>query len=47
MKEIVPDSVFKDFIEKKAQNYEEYISFRKQFSYQYGAIMAVNHMMGI
>ena len=47
MKEIVPENVFKTYIEKKANNYDEYISFRKIFAYQYGAIMALNYILSV
>lgn len=47
MKEIVPDTIFKSFIERKAYNYDEYISFRKAFSYQYGAVLSMNYIMAI
>jgi hypothetical protein len=43
----VPDTIFKNYIEKKANNFDEYISFRKAFSYQYGALMATNYILGI
>lgn len=47
MKEIVPETVFRAFIERKAGSYDEYISFRKIFAYQYGAIMAVNYLLSV
>lgn len=47
MKEIVPENVLKKYIEKKANNYDEYISFRKIFAYQYGAIMALNYILAV
>ncbi len=31
----------------KAANYDEYISFRKTFSYQYGVTLAINYIFGI
>ncbi len=47
MKEIVPETIMREYIEKKAQNYDEYISFRKIFSYQYGALMAMNYILSL
>jgi hypothetical protein len=47
MKEIVPENVLKKYIEKKANNYDEYISFRKILAYQYGAIMALNYILAV
>lgn len=47
MKEIVPDRVLRTFIERQAYNYDEYINFRRIFSYQYGAILAINYIMGV
>jgi hypothetical protein len=45
MKEIVPDTVLRDYFVEKAINYDEFISFRKAFSYQYGTILAVNYVL--
>lgn len=47
MKEIVPETVLKNYLLDKTENYDEYISFRKAFGYQYGAILAVNYMIGV
>lgn len=47
MKEIVPETIMREYIEKKALNYDEYISFRKIFSYQYGALMAMNYILSL
>ena len=47
MKEIVPNNVFKNYIENQANSYDEYISFRRVFSYNYGAILTMNYVMGI
>lgn len=47
MKEIVPNNVFKNYIENQANSYDEYISFRRAFSYNYGAILTMNYVMGI
>ena len=47
MKEIVPETVLKNYLLDKAENYDEYISFRKAFGYQYGAISTLNYMMGV
>ena len=47
MKEIVPETVLKNYILDKAETYDEYISFRKMFGYQYGTICMINHVMGI
>ena len=47
MKEIVPKTVMKDYFVQKALNYDEYNSFRKIFAYQYGAVCALNYVLGI
>lgn len=45
MKEIIPETVFKDYILDKSPTYDEYISFRKVFAYQYGAVVACNFIL--
>ena len=47
MKEIVPETVFKDYLLERSTSYDEYISFRKAFGYQYGAICIINYALGI
>jgi len=37
----------KNYFIDKAFSYDEYISFRKVFGYQYGTICAVNYVLGI
>ena len=46
MKEIIPETIFKDYILDKSPTYDEYISFRKVFAYQFGAVLACNYVLG-
>ena len=45
MREIVPENVFKEFILEKSPTYDDYISFRKVFAYQYGTVAACNFLL--
>ena len=47
MKQIVPKTVIKDYFVEKAANYDEYNSFRKIFTYQYGAVCALDYVLGV
>jgi hypothetical protein len=47
MREIIPETVFKDYVLEKAPTFDEFISFRKMFAYQYGAILACNYVLGV
>ena len=47
MNENIPESVLKDYILDHAETYDEYISFRKVFAYQYGAASTINFVLGV
>ena len=47
MNQNIPESVLKDYILDHAETYDEYISFRKVFAYQYGAASTINFVLGV
>ena len=47
MKEIVPESVLKDYMLCRTICYEDYAYFRKVFANQYATVLAVNYIFGI
>lgn len=47
MKEIVTSKTLKEYFLSKAIKYDDYVTFRKTFSYQYAATLAINYVMSI
>lgn len=47
MKEIVKNNVMREYFIKKALLYDDFLAFRRNFSYQYGTLIALHYVLSI
>ncbi len=47
MGKLIPSSIMKDYFMQKAVTLDEYNSFRRIFSYQYGTACALHYVLGL
>jgi hypothetical protein len=47
MKEIVPESLLKDYLTRKAVTHDDFLALRRVLSYQYGSMLCLHHTLSI
>ena len=47
MKELVPVDLLRQYITSKTRSHDDFFTLRKTLSYQYGAVLCLNHALSI